>query len=64
MLKTVGARRPKTRYQLTMMDTLSVVAARKLFYKMFDRGIRLEMHIAERALNRRNSHKRGLVQHD
>ena len=60
MLKAVSARRPKTRYQLIMMDTLSVVAVRKSSYKMFYRGIRLEMRIAERALNRRNSHKRGL----
>ncbi|BDZ30408.1 oxidoreductase [Lactiplantibacillus sp. WILCCON 0030] len=41
MLKAVTARHPKTRYQLTLMDTLAVVAARKLSYKMFDRGMRL-----------------------
>lgn len=45
MLKAVNDRRPKTRYQLTLMDTLAVVAARKLSYRMFDFGMRVGMRL-------------------
>ncbi|WP_263853873.1 SDR family NAD(P)-dependent oxidoreductase [Levilactobacillus cerevisiae] len=63
MLKAVNAQRPKTRYQLTLLDTLAVVAARKLSYKMFDRIIHLEMRAADRGLARREKAQAGRTPH-